>query len=94
MKSLKAAAMIAGSLIAVSAAGPAFADPAAPGSPGVGGLTGALSKNSPVALDNLQHQENLLNSEAKGSPLHTVNQASDALNSKKLLGGLPVVNSR
>ncbi|MGW1063365.1 hypothetical protein ACWD4F_02410 [Streptomyces aureus] len=98
MKSLKAAAVVAGSLVVAGAAAPAFAA-------GTSGLTpsslnGALetvtSQHSLSVQDvlPLQHQSDALDTEKKGSVLSGVNGATKTLNSAaapaQLLGGLPL----
>ncbi|MFF4539316.1 hypothetical protein [Streptomyces aureus] len=98
MKSLKAAAVVAGSLVVAGAAAPAFAA-------GTSGLTpsslnGALetvtSQHSLSVQDvlPLQHQSDALDTEKKGSVLSGVNGATKTLNSSaapaQLLGGLPL----
>ncbi|MFF3447340.1 hypothetical protein ACFYXJ_09430 [Streptomyces sp. NPDC002667] len=98
MKSLKAAAVIAGSLAAAGAAGPAFAAGASGLTPS--SLNGALetvtSQHSLSVQDvlPLQHQSNALDSENKGSVLNGVNGATKTLNTTaspaQLLGGLPL----
>ncbi|MFD8739751.1 hypothetical protein ACFV06_33240 [Streptomyces sp. NPDC059618] len=98
MKSLKAAAVVAGSLAVAGVAGPAFAA----GTPGVApsSLNGALetvtSQRSLSVQDvlPLQHQSNALDTESKGSALSGVNDATKTLNTTaapaQLLGGLPL----
>ncbi|CAL9448957.1 hypothetical protein [Streptomyces sp. enrichment culture] len=104
MKSLKAAAVVAGSLALAGAAAPAFA--AAPADLTPTSLTGAVntltSANGAVnhltsgnlkASDvmPLQNQSDALNTENKDSVLNTVKGATTALNSSGgLLGGLPL----
>ncbi|MEV0224769.1 hypothetical protein [Streptomyces sp. NPDC050704] len=98
MKSLKAAAVVAGSLVIAGAAAPAFAADLTPTSLN-GGLESALGAvaNEPVdAMDAmpLQSQSNALDTENKDSVLNTVKGATDTLNSAGgptgLLGGLPL----
>ncbi|WP_086739760.1 hypothetical protein [Streptomyces glaucescens] len=94
MKNLKAAAVVAGSLVLAGAASPAFAHAAA--DPAPNGFNGAW--NTPtgdrVTLADampFQHQSHVLDTENKNSLLHTVNDASDTLNSRSdLLGGMPL----
>ncbi|MDX3242815.1 hypothetical protein [Streptomyces sp. ME18-1-4] len=96
MKSLKAAAVIAGSMALAGAAAPAFANNAADLTPT--SLTGAVNTltKGPLTLDGadvtrLQHQSNALDTENKDSVLSTVKGATGALNNPKpLLGGLPL----
>ncbi|MEV7994181.1 hypothetical protein AB0O67_20325 [Streptomyces sp. NPDC086077] len=91
MKSLKAAAVVAGSLVATGAAAPAFAayDPAdvMPTS-----LNGAVNKltEEPIDVMPLKHQSRALDTENKDSALSTVKDATTTLNKGGLLGGLPV----
>ncbi|MGW7263001.1 hypothetical protein [Streptomyces sp. NPDC054842] len=100
MKPLKAAAVIAGSLVAAGAAAPAFAYDAAPTSLN-GGLNGAvetIASQRSLDVEDLQplkHQSDALDTENKDSALSTVNGATKTLNtvsspSDTLLGGLPV----
>ncbi|GGL70196.1 hypothetical protein GCM10010129_12090 [Streptomyces fumigatiscleroticus] len=90
MKSLKAAAVVAGSLVLAGAAAPAFAQDASelPTS-----LNGGLNSLTSEPLDPmpLKHQSDALDTENKDSMLSTVNGATDTLNSSSgLLGGLPL----
>jgi hypothetical protein len=97
MKSLKAAAVVAGSLVVAGAAAPAFAAGASDLTPS--SLNGALetvtSQRSLSAQDvlPLQHQSNALDTENKDSALSGVNSAAKTLNTTaspvQLLGGLP-----
>ncbi|MEU1037166.1 hypothetical protein ACFYP4_06830 [Streptomyces sp. NPDC005551] len=100
MKSLKAAAVVAGSLVAAGAAAPAFAYDPAPTSLN-GGLNGAIETiGSQRSLDvedlqPLKQQSNALDTENKDSALSTAKGATKALNtatspSDLLLGGLPL----
>ncbi|MET7738879.1 hypothetical protein [Streptomyces sp. NPDC005385] len=98
MKSLKAAAVVAGSLAVAGAAAPAFAAGASGLTPS--SLNGALetitSQRSLSVQDvmPLQHQSNALDTENKNSLLSTVSGTTKALNSvggpSQLLGGLPL----
>ncbi|WP_225821459.1 hypothetical protein [Streptomyces naphthomycinicus] len=94
MKSLKAAAVIAGSVALAGVTAPAFAqntDNAMPTS-----LNGAVNRiaQGPLTLKDampLKHQSNALDTESKGSVLHTAKGATKALNQHNpLLGGLPL----
>ncbi|MEU3981355.1 hypothetical protein AB0F77_14735 [Streptomyces sp. NPDC026672] len=95
MKSLKAAAVVAGSVALAGVAAPAFAAHSAadltPSS-----LNGAVDTltSTPLTLDDvmpLQHQSNALDTENKDSVLHTVKGTTGALNQHApLLGGLPL----
>ncbi|WP_329299754.1 hypothetical protein OG410_15905 [Streptomyces sp. NBC_00659] len=97
MKSLKAAAVVAGSLVVAGAAAPAFAAGASDLAPS--SLNGALetvtSQRSLSVQDALplQHQSNALDTENKDSALSGVNSAAKTLNTTaspaQLLGGLP-----
>ncbi|MFJ5037538.1 hypothetical protein [Streptomyces parvulus] len=94
MKSLKAAAVVAGSLVAAGSAVPAFAydaaDTAALTPTSLNGAVNALTAE-PVDVMPLKHQSDALDTENKESVLHTVKGATTDLNSKKsLLGGLPL----
>ncbi|MFF6995125.1 hypothetical protein ACFY93_09225 [Streptomyces sp. NPDC008313] len=94
MKSLKAAAVVAGSLVMATAAAPAFAQ-------GVTGLTptslnGGLDPvaGGPLDVSGLQSQPNLLDTENQSSMLHSVSGVTDTLNANggtgRLLGGVPL----
>ncbi|MBX7546768.1 hypothetical protein [Streptomyces sp. NPDC004232] len=92
MKSLKAAAVVAGSVALVGVAAPAFAYTATDVTPTLNGAVNQLSKGS-ITLDDsmpLQHQSDALDTENKDSMLHTVKGATGAVNQHApLLGGLP-----
>ncbi|WP_371674533.1 hypothetical protein OG985_29475 [Streptomyces sp. NBC_00289] len=94
MKSLKAAAVVAGSMVLAGVAVPAYAQSTADLTPtSLNGAVDTLAKNPPNVNDlmPLQHQSDALNTENKGSVLNTVKGATDALNNKGgLLGGLPM----
>ncbi|MFE9607212.1 hypothetical protein [Streptomyces sp. NPDC006012] len=94
MKSLKAAAVVAGSVALAGVAAPAFAHNAADLTPtSLNGAVNTLTKG-PLTVDDampLQHQSNVLNTEKKGSPLNAVKGAAGAVNQHNpLLGGLPL----
>ena len=94
MKSLKAAAVVAGSLVIAGAAAPAFAYDTADLTPtSLNGAVNTLTKG-PLDLQQvqpLQQQSNALDTENKDSVLSTVKGATTALNSNGgLLGGLPL----
>ncbi|MCF3136202.1 MULTISPECIES: hypothetical protein [Streptomyces] len=94
MKSLKAAAVVAGSVALAGVAAPAFAASAADRMPtSLNGAVDSLTKG-PVTLRDvmpLQHQSNALDTENKDSVLNTVKGATTALNQHNpLLGGLPL----
>jgi hypothetical protein len=93
MKSLKAAAVVAGSLVVAGAAAPAFAHSTADLTPtSLNGAWNTLTSGrlSPADAMPLQNQSNALNTENKDSMLSTVKGATTALNQAGLLGGLPV----
>ncbi|MEV6111215.1 hypothetical protein AB0L59_01540 [Streptomyces sp. NPDC052109] len=94
MKSLKAAAVVAGSVALAGVAAPAFAYNAADVTPtSLNGAVNQLTKG-PITLDDampLKHQSNALNTENKHSVLNAVKRATGALNQHNpLLGGLPL----
>ncbi|MGW0764157.1 hypothetical protein [Streptomyces sp. NPDC002676] len=94
MKSLKAAAVVAGSVALVGVAAPAFAHSTADLTPtSLNGAVNTLTKG-PLTLNDampLQHQSDALNTENKDSVLNTVKGATGALNQHTpLLGGLPL----
>ncbi|MEU6667610.1 hypothetical protein [Streptomyces sp. NPDC046727] len=94
MKSLKAAAVVAGSVALAGVTAPAFASNAADVAPT--SLNGAVNKitKGPLTLEDampLRHQSDALNTEKKGSVLHTAKGATTTLNRHTpLLGGLPL----
>ncbi|MEW2618870.1 hypothetical protein [Streptomyces sp. NPDC048106] len=93
MKSLKAAAVLAGSVALAGVAAPAFAHSAAGLTPS--SLNGAVKQvaKGPGTLRDampLRHESHVLDTEDKGSPLHTVKGATATLNQHNpLLGGMP-----
>ncbi|MFD5802873.1 hypothetical protein ACGF3J_01685 [Streptomyces sp. NPDC048171] len=93
MKSLKAAAVVAGSLVVAGSAVPAFAhdaDTARLTPTSLNGAVNALTAE-PVDVMPLKHQSKALDTENKDSVLHTVKEATTDLNSKNgRLGGLPL----
>ncbi|MCW5251767.1 MULTISPECIES: hypothetical protein [unclassified Streptomyces] len=91
MKSLKAAAVVAGSLALAGAAAPAFAQNTADLTPtSLNGAVNSLTKG-PIDVMPLKHQSDALDTENKDSVLHTVNGATRKLNTGTgLLGGLPL----
>ncbi|MGW0705290.1 hypothetical protein ACWD4G_04835 [Streptomyces sp. NPDC002643] len=94
MKSLKAAAVVAGSMAIAGAAAPAFAyDPADVTPTSLNGAVNTLFKE-PIQAAPLQQQSNALDTENKDSVLNGVSGATKALNSPggptQLLGGLPL----
>ncbi|MFD6286042.1 hypothetical protein [Streptomyces sp. NPDC060205] len=96
MKSLKAAAVVAGSMAIAGVAAPAFAADLTPPSSLNGGLNSALTQltTEPVDAMPLQSQSRALDTENQDSALSTLSDATDALNSAGgptgLLGGLPL----
>ncbi|MFJ1804843.1 MULTISPECIES: hypothetical protein [unclassified Streptomyces] len=93
MKSLKAAAVVAGSMVLAGVAAPAFATPADLTPTSLNGAVDTLARG-PINLNDampLQHQSEALDTENKDSVLSTVKGATGALNSHNpLLGGLPL----
>ncbi|GHF89368.1 hypothetical protein [Streptomyces thermodiastaticus] len=92
MKTLKAAAVLAGSLVAAGAAAPAFAyGPAEVTPTSVNGAVNTLTKG-PIDVLPVRHQTHALDSEKKGSLLNRVNGTTKSVNDETapLLGGLPV----
>ncbi|MEU6195291.1 hypothetical protein [Streptomyces sp. NPDC047061] len=94
MKSLKAVAVVAGSVALAGVAAPAFAYNTADLTPtSLNGAVNTLTKG-PLDLDQampLQHQSNALDTENKNSVLSTVKGAAGSLNQHNpLLGGLPL----
>ncbi|MEW2044624.1 hypothetical protein [Streptomyces sp. NPDC005476] len=93
MKSLKAAAVVAGSMVLAGAAAPAFATPADLTPTSLNGAVDTLTRG-PISLRDampIQHQSDALDTENKDSVLSTVKGATGALNSHNpLLGGLPL----
>ncbi|GGO43301.1 MULTISPECIES: hypothetical protein [Streptomyces] len=90
MKSLKAAAVLAGSIAVAGAATPAFANGLTPTSLN-GGLETVLGQS---ALDTKPVSTNMLDTENKDSVVNTVTDAAEGVNAgggpTKLLGGLPL----
>ncbi|MFF1549122.1 hypothetical protein [Streptomyces sp. NPDC058291] len=93
MKSLKAAAVVAGSVALAGLAAPAFAAPADLTPTSLNGAVDTLARG-PVNLEDampLHHQSDALDTENKDSVLSTVKGAAGALNTHHgLLGGLPL----
>lgn len=94
MKSLKAAAVVAGSLVVAGAAAPAFAYNTSDLTPtSLNGAVNTLTSGRLTAADAmpLQQQSEALDTENKDSVLNTVKGATTALNQGGgLLGGLPL----
>jgi hypothetical protein len=93
MKSLKAAAAVAGSVILAGVAAPAFATPADLTPTSLNGAVDTLARG-PINVEDalpLQHQSDALDTENQDSVLSTVKGATAALNTHNpLLGGLPL----
>ncbi|MDH6518963.1 hypothetical protein M2164_005445 [Streptomyces sp. SAI-208] len=91
MKSLKAAAVVAGSLVLAGAAAPAFAYNSADLTPtSLNGAVNALTRG-PIDVMPLQHQSDALDTENKGSMLNTVKGATQDLNNDGGIAGvLPI----
>ncbi|MFJ9353967.1 hypothetical protein [Streptomyces mirabilis] len=100
MKSLNAAAVVAGSLIIAGAAAPAFAVEASDLTPtSLNSALETIASQRSLSLKDvqpLQHQSNALDTEKKSSVLNAVSGATKALNTAggpaRLLGGLPLRN--
>ncbi|MFJ8104474.1 hypothetical protein [Streptomyces sp. NPDC096132] len=94
MKSLKAAAVVAGSVALAGAAAPAFAYDTADLTPtSLNGAVNTLAKGDITARDAmpLQQQSHALDTENEDSVLSAVQGAADSLNQHSgLLGGLPL----
>ncbi|KUM90540.1 hypothetical protein OIE43_27160 [Streptomyces pseudovenezuelae] len=91
MKSLKAAAVVAGSLVLAGAAAPAFAYNSADLTPtSLNGAVNALTRG-PIDVMPLQHQSDALDTENKDSVLNTVKGATRDLNRDGgIVGALPM----
>ncbi|MFH8799471.1 hypothetical protein ACH4F6_07720 [Streptomyces sp. NPDC017936] len=93
MKSLKAAAVVAGSIVIAGAAAPAFAAPADLTPTRLDGAVDTLARDGhPLEVMPLQQQSRALDTENEGSLLNTLNEATKTLNDSRapLLGGLPL----
>ncbi|MEU0333264.1 hypothetical protein [Streptomyces sp. NPDC006193] len=93
MKSLKAAAVVAGSVALAGVAAPAFAYDAHHLPPmSVNGALSHVAEHPPTVDDLLpvKQQSNALDTENKNSVLGTVKGATTDLNKRRLLGGLPL----
>lgn len=90
MKSLKAAAVLAGSMAVAGVAAPAFASDLTPTSLN-GGLETVLGQSM---LDAKPLSTNMLDTENKDSVVNTVSGAAESLNTPggptQILGGLPL----
>ncbi|GGR66119.1 hypothetical protein GCM10010269_00880 [Streptomyces humidus] len=93
MKSLKAAAVVAGSVALAGLAAPAFAAPDDLTPTSLNGAVDTLARG-PVDLEDampLRHQSDALDTENKNSVLSSVKGVTGALNTHNpLLGGLPL----
>ncbi|MFF2466016.1 hypothetical protein [Streptomyces mirabilis] len=100
MKSLNAAAVVAGSMIIAGAAAPAFAAEASDLTPtSLNSALETIASQRSLSLKDvqpLQHQSKALDTENKSSVLNAVSGATKALNTAggpaRLLGGLPLRN--
>lgn len=95
MKSLKAVAVVAGSLVAAGVAAPAFADDASDLTPSsLNGALQTIATQKTLDVRPIAHQSDTLDTENKHSVLSTVNGAAATLNrhggTAGLLGGLPL----
>jgi hypothetical protein len=93
MKSLKAAAVVAGSVALAGVAAPAFAYDAQHLPPTtLNGAVTELAGHPPTVQDLLpvKHQSHALDTENKDSVLSTVKDASASVNKRNLLGGVPL----
>jgi hypothetical protein len=93
MKSLNAAAVVAGAMAIAGAATPAFAYNTGDVTPtSLSGAVNTLAKG-PFDVMPTHHQSNALDTENKDSVLNTVKGMTGALNQHNpLLGGLPLHN--
>ncbi|GAA4800984.1 hypothetical protein [Streptomyces ziwulingensis] len=91
MKSLKAAAVVVGSVVVAGAAAPAFAQDTSNLTPtSINGAVNTLTAG-PIDPLPLKQQSSALDTESKDSALHAVKGATKNLNAKGgLLGGLPL----
>ncbi|GGZ78506.1 hypothetical protein ACFOOM_06310 [Streptomyces echinoruber] len=91
MKPLKAAAVVAGTIVLVGAAAPAFAYDTPDEAPtSLNGAVNSLTKGR-IQVTPLQHQSDALDTENKNSVLSHVKDVTTALNqNENLLGGLPL----
>ncbi|MFF3907154.1 hypothetical protein ACFYZJ_14430 [Streptomyces sp. NPDC001848] len=99
MKSLKAAAVVAGSLVVAGVAAPAFADDASGLTPtSLNGALETITTQKTLDVRPIAHQSETLDTENKHSVLRSVNGAAAALNrqvgASRLLGGLPLRGGR
>ncbi|MCX4454192.1 hypothetical protein OG585_16060 [Streptomyces sp. NBC_01340] len=100
MKSLKAAAVVAGSMVIAGAAAPAFAAEASDLTPtSLNSALETVTNHHSLSLKDvqpLQHQSDALDTENKSSVLSSVSGTTKALNAAggpaRLLGGLPLRN--
>lgn len=95
MKSLKAAAVVVGSLALAGASAPAFAADATHTTPtGLNGALETVTSQKTLDVSPFSHRSDSLDTENKDSVLSSVKSASAALNAQggptRLLGGLPL----
>ncbi|MFJ9759148.1 hypothetical protein [Streptomyces sp. NPDC101149] len=95
MKSLKAAAAVAGSLAVGGIAAPAFAADSSHTTPtGINGALETITSQKSLDVHPFAHQSHSLDTENTNSALSTVKRATTTLNQQsapaRLLGGLPV----
>ncbi|MFE1753622.1 hypothetical protein [Streptomyces anandii] len=95
MKSLKTAALVAGSVVLAGAATPAFAQDGSGTTPA--GLTGTVKQiaGGPVQVRPVKQALNGLDSGGKGSSPVNLKGATDSITQRtggRLLGGLPLQN--
>ncbi|GAA3782120.1 hypothetical protein [Streptomyces chiangmaiensis] len=95
MKSLKAAAVVAGSLAVSGIAAPAFAGEASNVTPtSLNGALETITSQKSLDVRPLAHQSDSLDTENENSVLSTVKNATTTLNQQgapaRLLGGLPI----
>lgn len=95
MKSLKAVAVVVGSLAVAGVSAPAFAVDAAGATPtSLGGALESVTSQKSFDVNPLSHQSDGLDTENKGSVLNTVKGTTNDINGAqgpvRLLGGLPL----
>ena len=95
MKPLKAAAVVAGSLVATGVAAPAFAaDASGPTPTSLNGALQTIGGQKTLDIRPVAHQSDTLDTENKHSLLGTAKGTTTALNQNggpaRLLGGLPL----
>jgi hypothetical protein len=95
MNPLKAAAVVAGSLVVTGVAAPAFADDASGPTPtSLNGALQTIAHQKTLDIRPVAHQSDTLDTENKHSLLGTVKGTTTALNRHggpaRLLGGMPL----